>query len=139
MAQSQIIETVATQRVVLREDIGDGVTRFDAIVAKADYVNQNSRMYPLSVLLPAFEKVNGEVERHPGAVDHPDWGSPDTGDLGIAWEKFYAQGTDIWGTGRIIPTAKGKDLEAVMSAGVLIGFSTRGMGTGEEQLIGGVP
>jgi hypothetical protein len=87
---------------------------------------------------PAFEAVNTAIERHPGTVDHPDpYGAISVDDLGIAWESFRREGSLIIGLGRIIPTVRGKNLQAAMEAGVAIGFSTRGRGAGEEQQIAG--
>jgi hypothetical protein len=58
-------------------------------------------------------------------------------DLGIAWESFRREGSLIIGVGRVIGTAKGRDLQAAMEAGVAVGFSTRGRGAGEEQQLAG--
>jgi hypothetical protein len=127
------------ERVTVLENFGDaGVFRFEAVVSEMDYINQNRRMYPESVMWPAFETVNAVIERHPGTVDHPDpYGPVSVDDLGVAWESFRREGSLIIGVGRIIETARGKNLRAAMEAGVAVGFSTRGRGDGEEQQIAG--
>ena len=111
MAQSYIENRI--ERVKVLESTGDGAFRFEAVVSEADYINQNRRMYPERVLFPAFSKVTAEIERHPGTVDHPDpYGPVSVSDLGIAWESFWFEGSQVIGRGRIIPTAKGRDLQA---------------------------
>ena len=126
------------ERVKVLESASDGTFRFEAVVSEMDYVNQNRRMYPEQVMWPAFETVNAEIALHPGTVDHPDPYEPvSVDDLGIAWESFRREGSLIIGVGRIIETARGKNLRAAMEAGVAVGFSTRGSGAGEEAQLAG--
>lgn len=131
----------APARIVESETEGDKRTHFEALLSEGDYINGNGRMYPLDVLWPAFEAANQNISRHFGAVDHPEEGFFGPGfsvtDIGIAWERFWLEGKQIFGRGAIVPTAKGKDLEAVLLAGVPIGFSTRGIGSSEERDLGG--
>lgn len=130
-----IIEQTERRAVkVLENSAESGVFRFEAVVSEADFVNQNRRKYPMEVLWPAFERMQLKIEQHPGLIDHPDFFSPGSvTDAGIMWEEFWKEGNLIYGRGRIIPTEKGKALQAVIEAGVLIGFSTRGYGESEEQ------
>ena len=123
---------------VLEETASDGGLRFEAVVSEADFINRNNRKYPFGVLWPAFQKLNENPAAHPGAVDHPDPYAPvSVTDLGIAWEHFWNEGNLIYGRGRTLNTAKGRDLRAVMEAGIPIGFSTRGRGTGDFETLDG--
>lgn len=137
MTRKLVVESRATKVKVL-EAAEDGSFRFEATVSEADYTNANRRRYPMEVLWPAFERMKNRLEMHPGLVDHPGFFDPaSVSDVGIMWEDFWKEGNLIVGRGRIIPTAKGKDLEAAMAAGVHTGFSTRGYGDTEEQTIDG--
>lgn len=124
---------IEERRVPVRmlEDAGDGFVRFEAVVSEADFINRNRRIYPESVLFPAFEQLNARLAERPGLVDHPVY-SASVSDIGILWEGFHFEGKQVIGRGLIVPTAKGKDLAAVMQAGVAVGFSTRGYGVSEE-------
>lgn len=115
-----------------------GQIRFEAVVSEGDFINQNGRKYPMGVLWPAFERLNDNPGKHPGTVDHPDPFTPvSVSDLGIAWEMFHTEGNQIIGRGRTIDTAKGRDLKAVMEAGIPVGFSTRGRALFENQTLDG--
>jgi predicted nucleic acid-binding Zn-ribbon protein len=123
--------------VTVLESDGSGVLRFEAIVSEADFRNRNNRIYPREVLFPAFERHNEQIARglaQPGLVDHPGFLSgASVSDIGVAWENFWFEGALVKGRGRIVPTAKGRDLEAAMQAGIAVGFSTRGYGEAEEE------
>lgn len=116
-----------------------GIFRFEAVVSEADFVNRNRRMYPTEVLFPAFEELNRKLEQRPGLVDHPGvFDGPSVSNIGIRWEGFHFEGKQVVGRGRIVPTQRGKDLQAAIEAGVAVGFSTRGFGVAEEvELDGG--
>lgn len=124
--------------VRLLESDGSGTLRFEAVVSEADYVNGNRRLYPREVLWPAFEALLEKLARHPGLVDHPGPYDPSSvSDIGIVWEHFWMEGNLVMGRGRVVPTQRGKDLQAAMEAGVEIGFSTRGYGYGTEEQLDG--
>jgi hypothetical protein len=111
---------------------------FEAVVSEADFLNRNRRVYPESVLFPAFARLNEEISKWKaqgfkgaaGAVDHPE-GHMSISDQGLAWEEFIFEGKKVIGRGFIVPTAKGRDLQAVVQAGLPAGFSTRGWADSE--------
>lgn len=113
-----------------------GLFRFEAIVSEADFLNRNRRVYPEAVLFPAFENFNALIDRNlaqPGLVDHPGFlDGSSVSDIGVKWEHFWFEGKRVVGRGRIVPTQKGRDLQAAMEAGIAVGFSTRGYGDFEE-------
>ena len=102
--------------------------KFKAVVAEADFVNANGRRYPKAILEDAFNQVNSSLSKYPGNVDHPGYYSDDdsVSDMGISWtEPFEFEGNRVIGSGTVIQTAKGRDLEAVIKSGISVGFSTR--------------
>lgn len=106
----------------------DGLAKITGIISIADVVNRNNRLYPADVMQKAIDVVNAEIDRHPGLADHPE-GAGSVADIAVRWEKFWMDDAKaVWGTGYIVPTAKGKDVEAAIRAGVSIGMSTRGWG-----------
>ena len=133
-------EEQITSKVSVLEKLENGTIRFEAVVSEADFINGNRRMYPMSVLADGFERLNQRLQEvttlDVGTVDHPD--DPDDislSDLGIIWEHFKFEGTTVVGVGRAIPTTKGRDLIALLEAGVRVGFSTRGIFEWEERVI----
>ena len=129
MAREAIVEEHIAPVQVLESD-GSGVFRFEAIVSEADFVNRNKRIYPEQVLFPAFDRLNERIARNlaePGLVDHPrPFEGASISNVGILWERFFFEGKLVKGQGRIVSTARGRDLQAAMEAGVPVGFSTRG-------------
>lgn len=112
---------------------------FEAVVSTADIVNRNGRLYPQSILFPAFEELNAQIQSWkeagfsgaPGAVDHPD-GVPSMSHNGISWDNFRFEGSNVIGKGFVVETARGKDLAAQLQAKLPVGFSTRGVGAAEN-------
>ncbi len=142
MGLLQTRELIIEQRIekaVILEDAplenGQRRVSFEAIVSEADYINRNGRMYPLSVLWPAFDAVNQDLAAYPGAVGHPM--DPSFEDNGIMWSSFWMEGNYVKGRGSVIWTAKGSDLAANLEAGVKVGFSTRTYASFEDQTIDG--
>ncbi len=138
MAKELIVE-VRSAPVRLLEEVDasgalipNGTLRFEAIVSEADFLNRNRRVYPEHVLFPAFEQYNAQIAdgtAQPGLVDHPErGGNPSLLASGVKWERFHFEGKLVIGTGTVIMTHAGKDLAAVMKAGVSVPFSTRGYG-----------
>jgi hypothetical protein len=114
----------------------DGPAKITAVVSVADQKNLNSRIYPLSLWEKVLPIVNAEIERHPGLADHPD-GAPSVADIAVNWSRFYLDGKTVMGEGYIVPTAKGKDIEAIARSGVALGISTRGMGSAKRKEVNG--
>lgn len=137
--QESVSEQISSKPTVL-EKLENGTIRFEAVVAEADFINGNRRMYPLAVLALAFEAYNQRLVElsalDVGTVDHPeDPFSVSISDLGIIWENFRFEGTSVIGTGLVVGTTRGKDLAVLLEAGVRVGFSTRGIFDWEERVI----
>src|SRR5690242_5515429 len=92
--------------VTVLESDESGTFRFQAVVSEADFINQNRRVYPQEILFPAFERYNVENSAgvaEPGLVDHPGmFDGVSVSDIGIAWERFWFEGKQILGVGRVI-------------------------------------
>jgi hypothetical protein len=109
----------------------DGPTKISGVISIVDKANLNGRVYPKAVMETAIKKISENLDRHPGMVDHPE-GTPSIEDVGIRWTNIYLDGDRVIGEGEIIPTRKGRDLESVIRAGIEVGISTRGYGTGKR-------
>ncbi len=135
MSRELLVEHNQPMKVRSTESI-NGVLWFEAVVSEADHLNRNRRLYPQYVLFPAFERYNDELRSElgqPGLVDHPDFlTGMSISSIGVRWEKFWFEGKLVIGRGFVVPTTKGRDLDAVMQAGIAVGFSTRGYGDKEE-------
>lgn len=131
MQPTLLIESVETQHVQLLEGKSDkGLTKFQAVVSKVNFLNRNGRVYPTAVMERELPKLVQERNRSDriGMVDHPDR-APKLEDLGIRWLSFRVVGNDVLGEGEFLSTPRGQYLEMLARDGVEFGFSSRGSGT----------
>jgi hypothetical protein len=105
----------------------------------ADEVNGNGRLYPFETWSREIGKLQTKLESSQlvGAADHPEDGRSRITDAAIKWTAVGMNGKTTWGEGEIIPTAKGKDLEALVRSGVTVGISSRGYGSGVQRNMNG--
>lgn len=128
-----------TQSVTLVESVG-ALRRIRAVGITADVVNGNKRFYPRQVLAEAVAKLNGNLRESAGQgrliatgeAEHPGdkGGRANILETVVKWE---ASSLDASGKvlleGVILPTQKGKDLQALVENGVPVGVSMRGYGS----------
>lgn len=138
MGKSLVLEHVWSLPSIL-EVTTDGLpTRIKAIVQQADAKNQNNRIYPRAVLEREISKFNIDPPRRPGLVDHPVEPFASVEHIGILWHRAWIEPDGrVWAEGSLVETQKGKDLQAVIKAGVEIGFSSRGYATGIRTMMNG--
>ena len=133
-------ETIEQTLTVTEASQAGGGRNIKAIGITADVVNANGRRYPRRVLAEAVSKLNGHLHESngqgqfvtTGEAEHPS----DKGQRANILEtvvKWQAASLDAPGKvrleGVILPTAKGRDVQVLVEAGVPIGVSMRGYGT----------
>lgn len=136
----------AIRDVVLQEAEGDRPRRIRAIGAVADIINRNNRLYPADVLREAVIVAQADLVRSLsqgrygllGEADHPAW-YPRLLDTVVKWEsiRFNESSREVELDGRLLETAAGQDVIAMMEAGVLPGVSLRGRGNSEVVVVDG--
>jgi hypothetical protein len=119
---------------------GNGGRRIKAVGITADVVNANGRRYPRRVLAAAVAKLNSHLSESngqgryiaTGEAEHPsDKGTrPSVTETIVRWDAASLDSTGkVLLEGAIIPTAKGKDITAILEAGIMVGVSMRGFGS----------
>ncbi len=101
------------------------------IATRADIVNTENQVYPLSVWQANVPKMNtlAQSGKFLGKLEHPDM-EQGLIDTAIKFTGFTLQGSDVHFTAVIVPTEPyGKNLQAMIEAGVSIDLSSRGYGT----------
>jgi hypothetical protein len=138
---------------LLREDIEDFevLTESTASGAKNYYIqgpfmefgvpNRNGRIYHENVMIPAVEKYIEELvskNRAVGTLGHEE--SPRVTENKISHIitelNVVRKGTDkgdIWGKAKVLETAAGKELKALIEGGVSFGCSSRALGSLKEE------
>ena len=118
-------------------ELNDGKIIMKGILQKADTLNQNGRVYPLPILereIRNYQKFIKE-NRALGECDHPDTAVVELKNTSHIVREAYMQGDVVYGTIEILPTPSGKIIQDLISSGVTLGISSRGVGS--VQNIGG--
>ena len=123
---------------VLSEDSADGKGKdlyMKGIFIEGGVKNANQRVYPVHEIEKAVSTINEQIKGGYsvlGEVDHPD-------DLKINLDRVSHMITEMWMDGpagfgklKILPTAMGQLVEAMITSGVKLGVSSRGSGQVNE-------
>lgn len=105
-----------------------------ALLQTAEAVNQNGRVYPREILEREVENYQKAIEegRATGELDHPDSSVVSLKDVSHIIRGIWWEGSNVMGKVEILPTPKGKIAIDLMSAGVKLGISSRGVGETEK-------
>lgn len=111
------------------------------ILQKAETLNQNGRVYPISILereVRNYQKFIRE-NRALGECDHPDSSVVELKKVSHIVREAYMEGNVCYGTVEILDTPCGKILQSLVESGVTLGISSRGVGStkrdGETQVV----
>lgn len=105
------------------------------ILQKADTLNQNGRIYPLSVLereVRNYQKFIME-NRALGELDHPDSSVVNLKNVSHVIKEAHLEKGVVYGTVELLDTPSGKILQSLVESGVKLGISSRGVGSTKKQ------
>lgn len=113
----------------------NGKITLKGIIQKAETKNQNGRIYPMAVLQREVENYAKAIKerRAVGELDHPERSTVNLSDVSHLVTSAMFVGNDVMGEIEVLPTPKGKILADLLSAGVTIGISSRGVGSTKKQ------
>ena len=98
----------------------------------ADTKNGNGRVYPENVLKREVEKyINGPIKQNNamGELDHPESSVINLSNVSHNIVKVWWEGNDVMGRLTLLNTPSGKIAMELVSAGIPLGISSRGMGS----------
>ena len=127
--KSLIIETNLFKGLV-NED-ASGRTIVKGILQRAGAENQNGRVYPMQILQREAKKYETLIKerRALGELDHPESSVINLKNVSHNVREIHWEGNDLCGTVEILPTPSGNILKELLRAGILLGISSRGMGS----------
>ena len=130
--QSLLIETRLFEGT-LQED-AQGRTIVQGILQRAGAENQNGRVYPKPVLVREATKYNQLIKerRALGELDHPDSTVINLKNVSHNIREIHWDGDDLVGTVEILSTPSGNILKELLRGGILLGISSRGMGSTKQ-------
>ena len=107
------------------------------VIQRAEAKNQNERVYPKDVLEREVQRyIDGPIKdkRAMGELDHPESSVINLQNVSHNIRKCWWEGDDVMGEFEVLDTPAGKILKALFAAGLMLGVSSRGMGSVEENL-----
>lgn len=120
----------------------NGNIELTGIIQRADTLNQNGRIYPKYILereVRNYQKFVRE-RRSTGQLDHPETTVVELKYASHVITKVWWEGNAVVGTVELLNTSMGVEAQNLVKDGVLIGISSRGMGStidrGDHQIVG---
>lgn len=101
------------------------------ILQKGNALNKNGRKYPIEILKREVNKYNELVKerRALGELDHPDSAVVSLTNVSHLVTKMWWEGDTLLGEVEIIDTPSGNILKGLLRSGVMLGISSRGVGS----------
>jgi hypothetical protein len=117
----------------IQED-ANGKFLVKGVLQRADAPNQNHRIYPLNILQREAKKYETLIQerRALGELDHPESTVINLKNVSHNIREIHWEGDDLCGTVEILATPSGNILKELLKAGILLGISSRGMGSTKQ-------
>ena len=116
----------------LKENNGKLIVK--GVLQRAEAKNQNGRVYPREVLVREAKKYSStyiKERRAMGELDHPDSSVVNLQNVSHNIKEMHWLGDDLLGTVEVLGTPAGNILKELFKSGIILGISSRGMGSVE--------
>ncbi len=127
--KSLLIETNLFEGRIQEDEAGRVLVK--GVLQRAGAENQNGRVYPKEILMREAKKYETLIKerRALGELDHPESTVINLKNVSHNVREIHWEGEDLCGTVEILPTPSGNILKELLKAGILLGISSRGMGS----------
>jgi len=125
------------KKASLTESLSDGKLLVTGTLQRAEAKNQNGRIYPKGILeREATKYMDNFVKqrRAMGELDHPESSVVNLKNVSHNIVDMGWDGDDLVGTVEILPTPSGNILKDLLKAGILLGISSRGLGSVKKDM-----
>ena len=127
-----IREEIESVDFIVEERNGKKHMFIEGIFLQGEMQNRNGRMYPMSVLRKEVQRYNEnhiQSGRALGELGHPDGPTVNLDRVSHKIVSLKENGTNFIGKAKILSTPMGKIAESLISEGVKLGVSSRGIGS----------
>ena len=127
-----IREEIEAVDFIVEEKNGKKNMFIEGIFLQGDLQNRNGRMYPMSVLrkeVQRYNESNIQSGRALGELGHPEGPTVNLDRVSHKIVSLKESGTNFIGKAKILATPMGKIAESLISEGVKLGVSSRGIGS----------
>jgi hypothetical protein len=131
-----ITETVEEVAYLTENKDGEKQYFIEGVFMQADQKNKNGRVYPKQILVKEANRYVTEYvnkNRALGELNHPTGPSVNLDRVSHKVTWLYENNNDFYGKAKILDTPCGQIVKNLMSEGVKLGVSTRGMGSLEKR------
>ena len=125
------------KKTSLNESLKDGKLLVNGVLQRADAKNQNGRVYPEDILKREANKYMENFvkqRRAMGELDHPESSVVNLKNVSHNITDMGWDGKDLVGTVEILPTPSGNILRDLLQSGILLGISSRGLGSVKKDM-----
>ena len=114
--------------------VANGGLILSGVMQRAEAQNGNGRVYPKPILEREVERYTELIRenRALGELDHPDDSVVNLKNASHMMTDVWWDGKNVMGKAKVLDTPSGQVLQSLVSAGVSIGISSRGMGSVSE-------
>ena len=127
-----ISEEIESVEIIAEEKNGKKSLYIQGPFLQAEVVNRNKRFYPLETMVNEVSRYNKSFTdkgRALGELGHPDGPSINLDRVSHKIVSLTQEGNNFIGKAQILSTPMGKIAELLLSEGVKLGVSSRGMGS----------
>jgi hypothetical protein len=131
-----ITEAIEDIQILEEEANGKKLLYIEGVFLQADLKNRNGRVYPFGVLEREVGRYNEQyvsAGRALGELGHPDGPTVNLDRVSHKIVSLKAEGSNFIGKAQILDTPMGNIAKSLLSSGVKLGVSSRGMGSIEEK------
>ena len=131
-----ITETIEDVQVLTEETNGRKDYKIKGVFMQADIKNRNGRIYPVETLareVRRYTKEFIEKKRAFGELGHPDGPTVNLERVSHMITSLKPEGKNFIGEAKVMDTPYGKIVKNLIDEGAVLGVSSRGMGSIQQQ------
>ena len=131
-----ITETIEDVQVLTEEKNGKKDYKIKGVFMQADIKNRNGRIYPVETLAKEVRRYSKEFiekKRAFGELGHPDGPTVNLERVSHMITSLKPEGKNFIGEAKIMDTPYGKIVKNLIDEGAVLGVSSRGMGSIQQQ------
>ena len=117
-----------------KAEIANGALYLTGVMQRAEAQNGNGRVYPREILRREVKNYSKLVKEHRalGELDHPEDSVINLRNASHMVTDIWWDGDDVMGKVKVLNTPSGEILKSLVSSGVKLGISSRGLGSVSE-------
>ena len=131
-----ITETIEDVQILTEETNGKKDYKIRGVFMQADIKNRNGRIYPVETLAKEVRRYTKEFiekKRAFGELGHPDGPTVNLERVSHMITSLKPEGKNFIGEAKVMDTPYGKIVKNLIDEGAVLGVSSRGMGSIQQQ------